>query len=197
MQPRPNVTLRRPGYAPRRTIVGRSHKYLKGNVLRVLKLKIAVFVASVAAAAHADHHSLQVDDCSDRSVAPSHVGYLVEPWEDNIRYVPQHNLRFAVVGSGEPTPTSHYLMILGNAPQHESEVGPRLCRLVTIEGATGFSKIEMAAASVEETTRRGREFLILVVPVEITTGTGTTRRQRLSVGYLHENGNTIAKLLGN
>lgn len=160
-----------------------------------MKLKAVVFVLTMATYAQADHHSLQIDDCSKRSIARSHAGYLVEPWVDNTRYLPKHNLRFVVLGNGMPSSRAYYLMILGNPPQDDpSEVGPRLCRIVTIDGPTGFSKIEMGASSVEEVRLRGRDSSIFTVPVQITSEAGTSRRQMLSVGYQHERGSITAKL---
>ncbi|MEM1387059.1 MAG: hypothetical protein AAF748_13960 [Pseudomonadota bacterium] len=159
-----------------------------------MTLRTALVIASLATAAEADHHSLQIDDCGERAVANAHAAYLVEPWEKNTRYQPEHNLRFIVLGNGEGAPPAYYLMLLANPPASPSDPGPRTCRIVTIEGATGFAEIEMAAATFEDELRRGRVLTVFTVPVDITSASGSTRRQALSVRYLHENGNTTASL---
>jgi hypothetical protein len=153
----------------------------------------------LAGAAQADHHSLELDGCEEGAFSRFGAAYLVEPWEANSFYLPEHNLRVAVLGSGPEEavePQSLYLMFLGQAPVFENDPGPRICRIVTFEDTLGFSAIDLAEAVHETVLSRGQEQLRLTLPVEITLPSGASRRETLSVRYQHETGNMGASLEG-
>lgn len=160
-----------------------------------MKLISALLITTFGVtAAHADHHSLQIDDCTPRSVANGYgqSSYLLEPWSENSYLVQDHQIRLAVLTNGKDEYPGYYLMVLGKAPTFQHDPGPRQCRIITFEGSTGFSKVDMDSLSVNSTESRGREVIIFSLQVETTSSDSLTQTKNISVGFFTEDGNVWA-----
>lgn len=109
-----------------------------------------VLVAAITASASGPAMALSVSDC-DGFAASAQA--LVEPWEKNTRTFYNGQVRLAYVDTIEPACCSSQLLVL--IPNKDSEMGERLCRLVSDHGNQGFSGIDFAKITTRYDAKKG------------------------------------------
>ncbi len=113
-----------------------------------------------------------VSECDWRSGA----AILAEPWEDNTRTYSNGKVRLAVLDTIDPAAGAFHLLIL--SPPY-SEVGDRQCRIVSLDGALGFSGMDISRIKADYDPARG---LIFALPAGLyNPDTGGSNWHQLSL----------------
>jgi hypothetical protein len=107
-------------------------------------------VAAVMASATGPAMALSVSDC-DGFAASAQA--LVEPWEQNTRTFYKGQVRIAYIDTVEPACCSSQLLVL--IPNKNSEMGERLCQLVSDHGNQGFAGIDFAKITTSYDANKG------------------------------------------
>ena len=95
-----------------------------------------------------------VQPCDD---ARSNAWNIAEPWESNSRLFAKGAVRLALIDTIEPAAAAFHLLIL--SPPYD-EVGGRQCRVVSLDGATGFAGLDLASASAAYDPAKGLTFAL-------------------------------------
>jgi hypothetical protein len=110
-------------------------------------------------AASAPAVAVEVRECDWAASVQS----LAEPWEQNARAFYNGQVRVALIDTGgEPVCCSMHLLIL--AADKTSEMGERMCRLVSNANKMGFESIDFARLSARYDTGRG---LLITFPFRL------------------------------
>jgi len=113
-----------------------------------------------------------VTDCDQRARADA----IVEPWEKNSRSFANGAVRVALLDSIEPAAGALHVLVL--SPPLD-QMGARQCRIVSVDGALGFSALDFAAMRASYDPARG---LTLRMPgMAFSPADGVAHPIRLSV----------------
>jgi hypothetical protein len=117
---------------------------------RGLRMRAAALVLGMVLVASAPALAVEVRECDWAASVQS----LAEPWERNSRAFYNGQVRVALIDTGgEPVCCSMHLLIL--APDKTSEMGDRMCRLVSNANKMGFESIDFARLSTRYDAGRG------------------------------------------
>jgi hypothetical protein len=107
----------------------------------------ALFAASALAAE-------TVQPCDDfRSNAQA----IAEPWEDNSRVFANGDVRLAVIDTIEPAAAAFHLLVI--SPPRD-ELGGRQCRVISLDGASGFASLSLTGLTASYDATAGLGFQI-------------------------------------
>jgi hypothetical protein len=122
-------------------------------------MRTAALVLGMTLATSTPALAVEVRECDWAASVQS----LAEPWERNTRAFYNGQVRIALIDTGgEPACCSMHLLIL--APDKTSEMGDRMCRLVSNAKQMGFESIDFARLSARYDAGRG---LLITFPYRL------------------------------
>ncbi|WP_108858278.1 hypothetical protein [Aliiroseovarius pelagivivens] len=126
-----------------------------------------------------------VSECDWRAGA----AVIAEPWPDNTRTYSNGKVRLAVLDTIEPAAAAFHLLVL--SPPY-SEVGDRQCRVVSLDGALGFSGMDISKIESDYDPARG---LMFTLPAGLyNPETGGSNWRQLSITLNQATGQIITTL---
>ncbi len=120
--------------------------------MRSLSFFLILMLAMTARAPAQD-----VGECDYRAAPQA----IAEPWEDNTRTFANGDVRLTLIDTIEPAAAAFHIMVL--SPPFD-EVGGRQCRVISFQGASGFSGVSFAQLTAGYDPARG---LMFEVPVQV------------------------------
>jgi hypothetical protein len=110
-------------------------------------LAVALLVPSALAAQTAE-------PCDDFR---ANVQALAEPWENNSRVFANGDVRLAVIDTLEPAAAAFHLLVL--SPPRD-ELGSRQCRVISMQGTSGFASLSLTGLTAGYDAKTGLGFQI-------------------------------------
>lgn len=95
-----------------------------------------------------------VEPCDDFR---ANLQALAEPWEDNSRVFANGDVRLAVIDTIEPAAAAFHLLVL--SPPRD-ELGGRQCRVISLQGASGFGSLSLTGLVASYDAKTGLGFQI-------------------------------------